>query len=487
MPFELINDRDLSLEWHLARGGLQEAFSDVEERYFVYGGCALNPGGGLDELIRAHQAARLLGILGLTITEESIQLDANLRAHLGAIMQLAPMVFVADQLSVEWSLHYGLRAKLAEHPAWLAPRAQCEDFFERLIDPAHVSNIGEAIVCAILGEPFFIEARHPWGHTNSAKYQPIARFAELMTWPLETEFPAVSSEFVEQRRRGAREVVTTMLVQSQRKPMNTAADVLSAAGLISAPVPAPSRQPRRLVVGTTFDPRVHYSPEYYGGGAGLVYTAPDGSEQLYHGPAPDWDGYERVLDVLEFLREQREMKLLDVGCGGGGFVRRARKRGWDATGVDISELAGGQEHLIQGDVLNVELREQLKQSGPYYLITCFDFWEHIWENDVPVLLAALHDLLPISGLMVNIICTRGKGEQDWTINPGDTFTKENSWLLCSGHVLIRRWSWWASKFRDAGFAFRNDTAYIFQVARDEDPAFATVDSWRPKNLLVVSR
>jgi SAM-dependent methyltransferase len=57
---------------------------------------------------------------------------------------------------------------------------------------------------------------------------------------------------------------------------------------------------------------------------------------------PDFAETRLFDDLLGVLREtggSERRKLLDYGCGGGVFVRHARRRGWDASGYDVGGRA----------------------------------------------------------------------------------------------------------------------------------------------------
>jgi SAM-dependent methyltransferase len=70
-------------------------------------------------------------------------------------------------------------------------------------------------------------------------------------------------------------------------------------------------------------------------------------------------------------------RLLDVGCAAGFFLDEASARGFDVTGVELSESMGrhAREQLglpvVQGSFLDAELPE-----GPYDCITMWDYIEH---------------------------------------------------------------------------------------------------------------
>jgi 2-polyprenyl-3-methyl-5-hydroxy-6-metoxy-1,4-benzoquinol methylase len=69
-------------------------------------------------------------------------------------------------------------------------------------------------------------------------------------------------------------------------------------------------------------------------------------------------------------------RLLDVGCGIGGFLNAAGKAGWAAFGVDVSSSA----LIAQGKGLNVRQSDLLTagfEEGTFDVITLFDVVEHI--------------------------------------------------------------------------------------------------------------
>lgn len=75
---------------------------------------------------------------------------------------------------------------------------------------------------------------------------------------------------------------------------------------------------------------------------------------------------------------------LDIGCGEGQFVLFLTRRGWDATGVDISEEevaiahANGVEGVSQG-----EFAPTLAQHRDYFqLITAFNVLEHLDRGEL---------------------------------------------------------------------------------------------------------
>ena len=80
----------------------------------------------------------------------------------------------------------------------------------------------------------------------------------------------------------------------------------------------------------------------------------------------------RVLERVEGLR------LLDIGCGSGTFVRMARRAGIDATGLEISpealEIASKE---APGAVISASPQELLERGQTFDVITLFHSLEHM--------------------------------------------------------------------------------------------------------------
>lgn len=112
-----------------------------------------------------------------------------------------------------------------------------------------------------------------------------------------------------------------------------------------------------------------YSAEYYGG-----------REDAYFGYEEDREvlsaNFNRNLDGIE--RHQRPGRLLDVGCALGFFVDAARRRGWDASGVDVSEYATAYARDRLGlPVRTGSLLELDFPAAGFDVITLWDTIEHL--------------------------------------------------------------------------------------------------------------
>jgi SAM-dependent methyltransferase len=471
------------------------------------------PGQDFDELIAHSKAGDLLGILALWFTESSVcSLPADLRAALGTVLRLALSIYVPDKLGAngdgngKWCLHYGVNAKLGGHPAWFGDSS----VVARRAANGPARSVASIIASALNGDRFAINPpAHPTGSANNVVYSEVRRFVEQVGLVAHMQYMAiVDPATIEREKTRAIETIKAMLaVRAGIVVPRMATDdehtalasliggIWSKAGLVidaqdeglTAPVAAAGK-PRELVLGTVFDPTTHYTDEYYGGGAGLLYTRPDGTKDIYHGTAHDWDGFRPAAQFLRALLPATYERLADLGCGSGAFVSNCMASGFNAWGLDISEAAVARaQPNVRGRLAVRDITEGAPPAEPFDVVTALDVWEHIFAPDIDALMKGVYGLLADGGIGFFIICTRAAAEQDWTIKRGAVFEKSQSWLLASGHVTIRKWGWWRNRFEEAGFHVRSDLAHMFQVLRDEEPGLREAESWRPKNLVVVQK
>lgn len=108
--------------------------------------------------------------------------------------------------------------------------------------------------------------------------------------------------------------------------------------------------------------------------------------------------YARGLERLEQLHPPG--RLLDVGCSYGAFPDLARRRGWDAVGVEISagpaEFARKERGL---DVFDGTLEDAGFPDGHFQAITLWDVIEHL-DDPVSTLSEARRVLAPGGILLV---------------------------------------------------------------------------------------
>lgn len=132
------------------------------------------------------------------------------------------------------------------------------------------------------------------------------------------------------------------------------------------------------------------------GGCGLVYVHPKPAEEdlpglygEYHsrdgGNEADWNRlmgriFREAADCLDAAGfESGSRRLLDVGCGYGGFVSLMRDRGWDAEGIDPSPTTVAAASA-KGIPVHLGTLDGLSRSGARYrAITLFYVLEHLFD------------------------------------------------------------------------------------------------------------
>ncbi|OIR19154.1 putative S-adenosylmethionine-dependent methyltransferase [mine drainage metagenome] len=121
------------------------------------------------------------------------------------------------------------------------------------------------------------------------------------------------------------------------------------------------------------------------------------------GLLPLWfaNGLKREADYLRFMTLSREPAghLLDVGCGGGRFLNRMKKRGWQVEGTDFDEQATKKVSARYGIKTHVgDLAQCTLPADSFDVVTMSQTIEHLYDP-----LTTLHECLRIlkpGGLLV---------------------------------------------------------------------------------------
>lgn len=116
--------------------------------------------------------------------------------------------------------------------------------------------------------------------------------------------------------------------------------------------------------------------------------------------AYDRDKYDGLLDDLG--EPDGDGRLLDIGCGTGLFLDRARARGWDVVGVE----PGAASRRVAAQTYGLEVAASLDEvTGTFDVITSWEVVEHT-KRPVEVLQAARRLSSP-SGRLVSLIGGNG--------------------------------------------------------------------------------
>lgn len=126
-------------------------------------------------------------------------------------------------------------------------------------------------------------------------------------------------------------------------------------------------------------------------------------------PLWTFTGLKREADSLRFMTLSGEPAgtLLDVGCGGGRFLNRMKKRGWQVEGTDFDEQAARKVSSRYGITTHVgDLSQCALPANSFDAITLSQAIEHLYEPQA-TLLECLRILKP-GGLLVittpNFLC-----------------------------------------------------------------------------------
>jgi SAM-dependent methyltransferase len=112
---------------------------------------------------------------------------------------------------------------------------------------------------------------------------------------------------------------------------------------------------------------------------------------------PMSEEYDAALDFFKG-RDVSGLRLLDVGCGGGGFLKRARELGFEITGIDYNaERLEAVRAQLGADVFtgSVEDFAKARPDERFDAVTIFEVVEHL--DDPGRWLDVIHSLLKPGG------------------------------------------------------------------------------------------
>ncbi len=156
---------------------------------------------------------------------------------------------------------------------------------------------------------------------------------------------------------------------------------------------------RNSVAGSSRNIRAHYDVgnEFYGEwlDPGFTYSSAlfaDGDDDLERGQARKYD---RILDRIG----GRE-RILEIGCGWGGFAERAAGRGHDVTAITVSPAQKAYADARLDGRAEVQLRDYRRTGGRYDGIVSIEMIEAVGERYWPTYFATLKERLAEGGTAV---------------------------------------------------------------------------------------
>ena len=135
-----------------------------------------------------------------------------------------------------------------------------------------------------------------------------------------------------------------------------------------------------------------YSEDYFSGATGgFGYTDYERDKK------PMESGFIRYLEIMEGFIGKDERTLLDVGASTGYFMRLAKNRGWDTTGIEISSYAASKGRESGLNVLEGTLETIDMSHRTFSAITLWDVFEHF--PDPKTSIKRCHELLKDDGVL----------------------------------------------------------------------------------------
>lgn len=132
------------------------------------------------------------------------------------------------------------------------------------------------------------------------------------------------------------------------------------------------------------DPSMTYSSAIYKTGSETL-------EQAQH------NKYDRMIDCLD----TQSGRLLEIGCGWGGFAERAMQRGdYDVKGITLSEEQHDYARNRLGSSANIALEDYRHQSGKFDSIVSIEMFEAVGEKYWPAYFGQVGNLLNKGGKAV---------------------------------------------------------------------------------------
>ena len=151
------------------------------------------------------------------------------------------------------------------------------------------------------------------------------------------------------------------------------------------------------------------------------------------------------LKLYDHFRHRRDLRVLDLGCSGGGFVKSLIEDGYAAVGVegsDVSRKLRAAEwdtipyHLFTGDITRAF---QILNGGAspvrFHCITAWEVLEHIPEDRVPDLFENIRRHLEPDGIFVASVAL---------------FPDADPLTGAVYHVTLHPKEWWIERFAAAG-------------------------------------
>lgn len=126
--------------------------------------------------------------------------------------------------------------------------------------------------------------------------------------------------------------------------------------------------------------------------------------------------YDRIIDKLE----SNSGRILEIGCGWGGFANRALQRGdFDIKGVTLSDEQHAYANNMLSGSANIALEDYRHQKGKYDFIVSIEMFEAVGERYWPTYFNKLKELISHGGKAIIQTITIDENHFDRYRSTGD--------------------------------------------------------------------
>lgn len=183
--------------------------------------------------------------------------------------------------------------------------------------------------------------------------------------------------------------------------------------------------------------------------------ADDSPDHLHpHGVARDNSAHSEFNRLLYELIPAKDVRLLDLGCAGGGFVKSILDDGGFAVGIEGSDYNKVRNRAgwatIPGNLFTADATEPFRVetcnpefgscSHPKFnIVTAWEFFEHIQMSKLKAVMENIRAHLVPDGFVFGSIC-----EFPYVVNGVEL------------HQTVRPRHWWLTIFAELGWRHRAD-------------------------------
>lgn len=151
------------------------------------------------------------------------------------------------------------------------------------------------------------------------------------------------------------------------------------------------------------------------------------------------------LKVYSIFNHRSDLRVLDMGCSGGGLVKSFLEDGYTAVGLEGSDLSLKQRsgewdtcphHLLTCDITSrFQIRTAQNEPVQFHCITMWEVLEHIPAEKLPALIDNINQHLTPDGIFVASV---------------DTTPDSNPITGAVYHVTLQPKEWWLAQFERVG-------------------------------------